>query len=93
MTDEIANEIAETHKGMMIAIPEPEWRVFVTMTTAELVATLRQLAQNVRLRAFRKHPRGPKKPPVKRQFNPRVSKNAIFRPNSLPGFWTLRISL
>lgn len=66
----IAHEIAETHKGMMIAIPEPEWRVFVTMTTAELVATLLQLAQHVRLRAFRKHPRGPKKPPVKRQFNP-----------------------
>lgn len=66
----IANEIAETHKGMMIAIPEPEWRVFVTMTTEQLVATLLQLAQNVRLRAFRKHPRGPKKPPVKRQFNP-----------------------
>lgn len=66
----IANEIAETHKGMMIAIPEPEWQVFATMTTAELVATLLQLAQNVRLGAFRKHPRGPKKPPVKRQFNP-----------------------
>ena len=66
----IAHEIAQTHKGMMIAIPEPEWRVFVTMTTAELVATLLQLAQNVRLRAFRKHPRGPKKPPVKRPFNP-----------------------
>jgi hypothetical protein len=66
----IANEIAETHKGMMIAIPEPEWRVFVTMTTTELVATLLHLAQNVRLRAFRKHPRGPKKPPLKRQFNP-----------------------
>jgi hypothetical protein len=66
----IANEIAETHKGMMIAIPEPEWRVFVTMTTTELVATLLHLAQNVRLRAFRKHPRGPTKPPLKRQFNP-----------------------
>ena len=66
----IAREIAETHKGMMIAIPEPEWRVFVTMTTAELVATLLQLARHVRLRAFRKHPRGLKKPPVKRQFNP-----------------------
>lgn len=67
----IANEIAETHRGMMIAIPEAEWRVFVTMTTPELVATLLQLAQNVRLRAFRKHPRGPKKPPPKRHVNPR----------------------
>lgn len=62
----IAHEVAETHKGMMIAIPESEWRVFVTMTTAELVVTLLALAQQVRLRAFRKHPRGPKKPQPKR---------------------------
>lgn len=66
----IAHEIAETHKGMMIAIPEPEWRVFITMTTAELVVTLLALAQQVRLRAFRKHPRGPKKPQPKRHADP-----------------------
>lgn len=66
----IAHEIAETYQGMMIAIPEPEWRVFVTMTTAELVVTLLELAQHVRLRAFRKHPRGPKKPQPKRHADP-----------------------
>jgi IS4 transposase len=66
----IAHEIAETQKGMMIAIPAPEWRVFVTMTTAELVVTMLALAQHVRLRAFRKHPRGPKKPQPKRHADP-----------------------
>ncbi len=59
----IANEIAETYRGMMIAIPEPHWWVFVSMTAAEFASTLRHLASKVCLRAFRKHPRGQKKPP------------------------------
>lgn len=63
----IANEIAETHRGMMIAIAAVHWQVFVTMSDAEFADTLQQLAQKVYLPAFRKHPRGPKKPPPKRQ--------------------------
>lgn len=63
----IANEIAETHRGMMIAIAAIHWQVFVTMTDIEIADTLRQLAAKVYLPAFRKHPRGPKKPPPKRQ--------------------------
>ena len=46
----------------MIAIPEDEWRVFSYMRPAEMVAILRTLAQKVRLDAYRKSPRGPKKP-------------------------------
>ena len=63
----VANEIAQTYQGMMIAIPEDEWRVFRRMGPAELVATLRALAQKVRLKAYRKSPRGPKKPRPKRE--------------------------
>jgi len=58
----IANEIAETHRGMMIAIPPPHWAVFTTMSDAHFVDTLLHLAQKVYLPAFRKHSRGPKKP-------------------------------
>ena len=58
----IANEIATTYHGMMIAIPEPEWDVFYSMSTADLAAILVELAQGVRLQAFRKSPRRPKKP-------------------------------
>ncbi len=58
----IANEIATTYHGMMIAIPEPEWGVFYSMSTADLAAILVELAQGVRLQAFRKSPRRPKKP-------------------------------
>ena len=63
----VANDIAQTYHGMMIAIPEDEWRVFSRMRPAEMVATLRMLAQQVRLKAYRKSPRGPKKPRAQRE--------------------------
>jgi hypothetical protein len=63
----VANDIAQTYHGMMIAIPEDEWRVFSRLRPAEMVATLRELAQKVRLDAYRKSPRGPKKPRPKRE--------------------------
>jgi hypothetical protein len=63
----VANDIAQTYQGMMIAIPEDAWRVFSRMRPAEMVATLRVLAQKVRLKAYRKNPQGPKKPRPKRE--------------------------
>jgi hypothetical protein len=67
---------------MMIAIPEDEWRVFSRMRPAEMVATLRELAQQVRLKAYRKSPRGPKKPRPKREGTtkaPHVSTAKLLR--------------
>lgn len=58
----IANEISTTYKGMMIAIPEPEWDIFYAMNMADLAAILLDLARRVRLQAFRKSSRTPKKP-------------------------------
>jgi hypothetical protein len=68
----VANDIAQTYHGMMIAIPEDEWRVFRRMRPAEMVATLKELAQKVRLEAYRKSPRGPKKPRPKRESSTKV---------------------
>jgi IS4 transposase len=78
----VANDIAQTYHGMMIAIPEQEWRVFSRMRAAEMVATLKELAQNVRLKAYRKNSRGPKKPRPKCQGStksPHVSTAKILR--------------
>jgi DDE family transposase len=69
----VANDIAQTYHGMMIAIPEDEWRVFSRMRPAEMVATLRELAQKVCLKAYRKSPRGPKKPRPKREGTTKAS--------------------
>ena len=65
----LANEVATTYHGMMIAIPEGEWDIFSRMSAPEMAATLRNLAERVNLRAFRKSPRGPKKPRPKRDGN------------------------
>src|SRR5712691_9651324 len=78
----VANDIAQTYHGMMIAIPEDAWRVFSRMRPAELVATLKMLARKVRLKAYRKSPRGPKKPRPKRDGTtkaPHVSTAKLLR--------------
>ena len=67
----IANELATTYTGMMIAIPEPEWAIFYAMRTADLAAILRDLAQRVRLQAFRKSRKRPQKARCKRPGIPR----------------------
>lgn len=59
-----------------IAIPPAEWRLFKEMTIIQLSEVLKYLAAFVRLRAFRRHPRGPKKVQPKRAYlksHPHVS--------------------
>ena len=63
----VADEISATYRGMMIAVEDEHWAVFEHMTTSQLVKVLKMLAANVKLSAFRKHPRGPKKPLPKRK--------------------------
>jgi IS4 transposase len=63
----LADEIAATYRGMMIAIPPEQWAIFRQWTIPELVPMLLQLAGKVDLRHFKKHPRGPKKPRPKRE--------------------------
>jgi IS4 transposase len=65
-THDLAEEVAATHRGMMIAIPEDEWVVFQGMSPRELSPLLKQFASAVRLSEYRKQPRGPKKPQPKR---------------------------
>jgi hypothetical protein len=65
----LGDEIAGTQRGMMIAIPAEQWTVFAGLTAARFAGLLRALAGKVRLAAFRRHRRGPKKPPVKRRYS------------------------
>jgi len=57
----IADEISATYRGMMIAIDDAHWVVFRHMPATKLSKILKELAGNIRLSAFQKHPRGPKK--------------------------------
>src|SRR5262249_12277240 len=63
----LAEEIAGTYRGMMIAIPEGSWEVFATMPPARFADVLKELATHVDLAKLQKHPRGPKKPKVPRR--------------------------
>ena len=59
-------EFRATYEGMMIAIPEEEWRVFRDLTQAQLTTLLLELSRNVNLKRYPKSRRGPKKPPPER---------------------------
>jgi len=72
LKDEISNyqlthEISGIYRGMMIALPAPEWEQFQTMTVPNLSKILLQLARRIRLERFEKFPRGPKKPQPKKK--------------------------
>jgi hypothetical protein len=67
----LADEIEGTRRGMTIAIPDKHWLVFGRMSTAKLAEALVQLALLMNLSAFQKHPRGQKKPPPKRLYDPK----------------------
>lgn len=62
----IANEVRATQKGMDIVVEHEAWVPFQAMTPESLARELVRLAGNVRLAAFKRHPRGPKKPPARR---------------------------
>jgi IS4 transposase len=54
-------ELAQVTSGMMIAVPEENWKVFRTMTREEFAATLVDLARRLDPRKYTKHKRGPKR--------------------------------
>jgi IS4 transposase len=64
---DLAEEVAGTYRGMMIAIPEDEWVEFHHLSPREMGHWLREMARQIRLSEFRKQPRGPKKPRPERQ--------------------------
>jgi hypothetical protein len=68
-----ADEIAGTHRGMMIAIPADEWVVFAGLTASAPGELLTGLAAGVRLSTLRKHRRGPKRPQPKRASGAKIS--------------------
>ncbi len=67
-----ADEVAGTHRGMMIAIPEDEWAVFHGLTAAAFGGILLDLAAGVRLSSYRKQVRGPKRPQPKRESGAKI---------------------
>lgn len=62
----IANEARVMSEGLDVATDPKDWTPFHTMSAESFAEELVALARNVRLSAFRRHKRGPKKPVPKR---------------------------
>ena len=62
----LTDEISGFYKGMMVALPPQEWEIFQNMRPARLASYLRRWARTADLENYPKHPRGPKKPKLRR---------------------------
>jgi hypothetical protein len=58
--------ISKVYAGMMIAVPAKHWQIFRRLDDKQLTDLLKELAEKIELKRFRKHPRGPKRPQPKK---------------------------
>ncbi len=70
-TYSLADEIAGTHRGLRIAVPEAEWALFHELTSEEFANLLWEWAGMITLALYRKSKRGPKKSQPPRQNDPK----------------------
>jgi IS4 transposase len=62
----MADEVASTYKGMMIAVPPSEWEPLGRLGLREMAEFLREAASQAWLAKYPRATRGPKKPPPKK---------------------------
>lgn len=58
----VVDEVSHVYRGMMVAIPAPEWAFLRGYTAAELAAAMTEVAAHVPVERMRRSRRGPKKP-------------------------------
>lgn len=78
----IAGEISRGHEAVMIAIRPNEWSGLRNLSKADYHDLLLEIAASVDLAKYKKHIRGPKKPPVARTLylnKPHVSTARLLR--------------
>jgi IS4 transposase len=62
----LALEVKQVHTGMTIALPPACWGIFRGLAAPRFAMLLKKIAAQVDLERYRKSPRGPKKPPPKK---------------------------
>ncbi len=72
-------EIAEARLGIDIMVDAGYWTRFAMMSLREFVAFAQGIAKGANLRRYRKHPRGPKRPPPKRSSGKRRKHVSTYR--------------
>ncbi len=62
----VCDEIAHTYRGLDLVLNPSDWTAtFANMTVTQLARDLKRIAAGIDLSRYRKHKRGPKKPPPK----------------------------
>jgi IS4 transposase len=58
----LGNEVASVSEGLAIAVPAPTWQRFAALSARDFAAWVRGAVAGIDWRAYRKSPRGPKRP-------------------------------
>jgi hypothetical protein len=66
----LAQEVEGTYRGMMIALPPPDWQDFGSMSLSQLSSLLQEWARQVNLTAFTSTPRKPQQKKPKPPYDP-----------------------
>lgn len=76
----LALEIAEARLGMQITIDDAYWNQLAALSLSKFISWVKSIAKAASLQRYRKHPRGPKRPPPRRasgKRRPHVSTHRI----------------
>jgi hypothetical protein len=66
----VVQEMATVAEALLQVLDPKDWTVFQSLSVSAMAAWLLELANQVNLRKYRKHPCGPKKTPPKRVHDP-----------------------
>jgi hypothetical protein len=75
----LVQEMATVAEALLQVLDPEDWTVFQSLSVAAMAAWLLELADQVNLRQYRKHPRGPKKTPPKRAHDPQRPQVSVAR--------------
>ena len=67
----LAEEVQATFRGMMIALPAPDWQLWARMSVEAFADSLKLWAASVNLKRFASSPRSPQKTVPKRVYDPK----------------------
>ena len=83
----MSEEVSATYRGMVIAVPEPDWQPFRQASPAGLARLLTHLVRGADVGYYRKNPCRPKKrkkPPQRRPGDKHVSTHRLLNPHLYP---------
>jgi hypothetical protein len=69
----VANEIASTFLALLMLSEDDDWSFLTALSANDFAQWLRRVASHINIKKYRKHSRGPKKPPPKKTYDAKQS--------------------